>query len=191
MITEVAIKLNNYTFSFPKPFRHHHIIKMLVFLGEEELDGGIEGFLDDQGNFLDREQALQHAIVCNQYNSKRKSSLLFSEDLWQILLKPILKTNILGDKHWFLNGKLHREDGPAVEYVDGYKSWYLNGKFHREDGPAVEYENGDKQWFLNGLCHREDGPAIEFADGTKEWYLNGKEVTEDEYPQLVKLKVFW
>ena len=33
-----------------------------------------------------------------------------------------------GDKEWFLNGKLHREDGPAVEYADGHKSWYLNGK---------------------------------------------------------------
>jgi len=33
-----------------------------------------------------------------------------------------------GDKGWFLNGKLHREDGPAVEYADGHKSWYLNGK---------------------------------------------------------------
>jgi len=25
-------------------------------------------------------------------------------------------------------GLLHRIDGPAIEYCDGYKSWYLNGK---------------------------------------------------------------
>jgi len=25
---------------------------------------------------------------------------------------------------WFLNGKIHREDGPAVEYVDGKRVWY-------------------------------------------------------------------
>ena len=25
-----------------------------------------------------------------------------------------------------MNGKLHREDGPAIEYANGYKSWYLN-----------------------------------------------------------------
>ena len=31
-----------------------------------------------------------------------------------------------GDKHWCLNGKLHREDGPAIERADGSKSWYLN-----------------------------------------------------------------
>ena len=33
-----------------------------------------------------------------------------------------------GHKEWFLNGKLHREDGPAVEYADGRKEWHLNGK---------------------------------------------------------------
>lgn len=55
-----------------------------------------------------------------------------------------------GDKFWYLNGKLHREDGPAVEYADGYKSWYLNGKRHREDGPAIECADGDKAWYLNG-----------------------------------------
>ena len=32
----------------------------------------------------------------------------------------------------------------------GTKFWYLNGKLHREDGPAVEYANGDKFWCLNG-----------------------------------------
>ena len=24
-------------------------------------------------------------------------------------------------------------------YPNGDKSWYLNGKLHREDGPAIEY----------------------------------------------------
>ena len=33
-----------------------------------------------------------------------------------------------GTKRWCLNGKLHREDGPAVEYSDGHKEWYLHGK---------------------------------------------------------------
>ena len=32
-----------------------------------------------------------------------------------------------GIQHWFLNDKLHREDGPAVEFADGCKLWYLNG----------------------------------------------------------------
>ena len=33
-----------------------------------------------------------------------------------------------GDKKWYLNGKLHREHGPAIERVDGYKEWVLKGE---------------------------------------------------------------
>ena len=86
-----------------------------------------------------------------------------------------------GTKFWHLNGERHREDGPAVEGADGYKAWYLNGKRHREDGPAVEWAYGEKSWYLNDELHREDGPAIEYVDGTKFWYLNGKYYTESEY----------
>ena len=35
-------------------------------------------------------------------------------------------------------------------YNNGTKAWYLNDKIHREDGPAVELANGDKSWYLNG-----------------------------------------
>ena len=86
-----------------------------------------------------------------------------------------------GSKSWYLNGKFHREDGPACEYADGSKLWYLNGKCHREDGPAIEYPDGNKYWYLNGKLHREDGPAIEGSDGSKDWYLNNKELTEQEH----------
>ena len=55
-----------------------------------------------------------------------------------------------GDKHWYLNGERHREDGPACEWANGTKYWYLNGKVHRESGPAIEYVSGSKYWFLNG-----------------------------------------
>ena len=61
-----------------------------------------------------------------------------------------------GSESWYLNGKLHREDGPAREYASGDKFWYLNGKLHREDGPAVEYASGSKSWYLNGKLHREE-----------------------------------
>jgi hypothetical protein len=83
-----------------------------------------------------------------------------------------------GTKVWYLNGELHRTDGPAWEEADGSKSWYLNGQYHREYGPAVEYADGSKEWWLNNECHRVDGPAIEWADGSKEWYLNDKLVYE-------------
>jgi len=38
-----------------------------------------------------------------------------------------------GNKYWYLNGKRHREDGPAIEYVNGAKSWYLNDEHFTED----------------------------------------------------------
>ena len=63
--------------------------------------------------------------------------------------KPECKTYSNGDKFWLLNGKLHREGGPACEWTNGDKEWCLNGKYHREDGPAVEYADGDKYWYLN------------------------------------------
>ena len=44
------------------------------------------------------------------------------------MTQSICKTNEFGDKSWYLNGKLHREDGPAIEYANGTKYWYLNGK---------------------------------------------------------------
>ena len=61
-------------------------------------------------------------------------------------------------------------------WANGSKVWFLNGKHHREDGPAIECADGEKQWYLNGKCHREDGPAIEWANGSKFWYRNGKEI---------------
>ena len=78
-----------------------------------------------------------------------------------------------GTKIWRLNGKLHREDGAAVERADGGKAWYLNGKLHRTGAPAVEHADGSKEWCLNGKSHREDGAAIEWADGSKSWWLKG------------------
>ena len=93
--------------------------------------------------------------------------------------KPIYKINEFGTKAWWLNGKRHRTDGPAIERADGSKAWYLNGKLHREDGPAIECADGYKVWYLNGKLHREDGPAVEYADGDKHWYLNGKRHRED------------
>lgn len=33
-----------------------------------------------------------------------------------------------GNKGWYLNGQLHRTDGPAFEGADGSKEWWINGK---------------------------------------------------------------
>jgi hypothetical protein len=95
-----------------------------------------------------------------------------------------IEINTDGDKFYYFDREmkiLHREDGPAIEYADGFKAWYLNGELHREDGPAIEWHDGSKSWWLNGKLHREDGPAIERASGYKAWWLNDKSVTQEEH----------
>ena len=86
-----------------------------------------------------------------------------------------------GRQEWYLNGKLHREDGPAYIRTDGAKQWWINGKRHREDGPAITRLDGMKFWYLNGRKHREDGPAVIRPNGRKEWYLNGDHCTFENY----------
>jgi hypothetical protein len=46
---------------------------------------------------------------------------------------------------------LHREDGPAIEYVNGYKAYYKNGLLHRDDGPAVEFAGRACSFWKNGI----------------------------------------
>lgn len=66
----------------------------------------------------------------------------------RVSLTPAIMGN---DKFWFnRQQKLHRDDGQAVEWANGYKAWYQNGKLHRDDGPAVIYPNGIKGYWLNG-----------------------------------------
>ena len=61
-------------------------------------------------------------------------------------------------KQYLLDGKLHREDGPAeIKYYKSgniwYKKYYINNELHKDDGPACIYyhENGlimRKQYFI-------------------------------------------
>ena len=107
--------------------------------------------------------------------------MLLSEQVHAQIYDVHVRKN--GDKHWRLNGKYHREDGPAIECKNGNKSWYRNGKKHREDGPAVVNNGakGGKYWYRNGKKHREDGPAVEGNNGYKAWYLNGKKIKEQKF----------
>jgi hypothetical protein len=70
-----------------------------------------------------------------------------------------------GEITWYVDGKLHREDGPAVERVDGGKIWYHHGVVHRTDGPAVIQAGDTKFWMLNGKIVDADGPGVELKDG--------------------------
>jgi hypothetical protein len=73
-----------------------------------------------------------------------------------------------------------------------YKEWVINGKFHRETGPAyiTYYKNGQVEtetWFLNGAWHRLDGPAYIRYDKNGQvknevWWLFNKQVEPIKSP---------
>ena len=71
------------------------------------------------------------------------------------------------------NGKELDEEGNIY--------YYKNGKLHREDGPAIEYEDGDCYWFKDGMLHREDGPAVIYEDGDKWYYINDEMLSEQKF----------
>jgi len=87
--------------------------------------------------------------------------------------------------NWFEISELeyaqYRLQGYTIA-ADKYRVvWWLNGKLHRESGPARIWASGTQVWYLNGKLHRTDGPAYIRADGTQEWYLNGSQYTESEW----------
>ncbi len=85
---------------------------------------------------------------------------------------------------WCLNGRPHREDGPAYIGATGTRQWWINNQPHRTDGPAIEGDSGS-EWWVNGKRHRTDGPAVDWSNDTREWYLNGKEMTESEFNKRI------
>lgn len=73
----------------------------------------------------------------------------------------------------------------SFESLDGSKYWYKNSRLHREDGPAVEWATGCKSWYVNGQLHREDGPALERIPG----YMPGKKILEENEYWLFDVKI--
>jgi len=53
---------------------------------------------------------------------------------------PEIRVSSKGTKEWRLNGLLHREDGPAIEWADGSKEWRLNGKEVLKQAETEEIE---------------------------------------------------
>lgn len=65
-------------------------------------------------------------------------------------------------------------------YDYGVQYWFKDGKIHREDGPAIVSANV-QHWCKDGKMHREDGPASVFSNGRHFFYINGEEMTEQEF----------
>ena len=90
-----------------------------------------------------------------------------------------------------MGGRLHRIDGPAVIFADGYQEWWQNGCIHRLDGPAVSTPHGDQQWWINGQLHRLDGPAVIYPDGGQEWYIHNMNVTDQVTAWMQQRGITW
>lgn len=87
------------------------------------------------------------------------------------------------------------EKGDYV-FVDQFHTTrhYRDGKLHRDDGPAV-YNRHTLRWYKNGEKHREgDLPAVIHADdiydlGEREWCLNGE--TYKRHDRLDGRENYW
>ncbi len=84
MIVAVAIRQDGSTFTLPRPARHHQVIyDMVVLFGLTPPIKGEQGFITDEGTFVDRVTAKDIARSHGQL-LPRASHLpeLFSEDVW-------------------------------------------------------------------------------------------------------------
>jgi hypothetical protein len=90
---------------------------------------------------------------------------------------------VVKSEEWYLNGKRHRTDGPAVQewmVEDGcrflaYEEWYLNDQLHRTDGPA--YRGQELVYLEDGRSH----PEVYVED----WYLKDEMI----HPRVLRQPV--
>ena len=66
-------------------------------------------------------------------------------------------------------GRIHREDGPAIEFFNGDRYWLFEGLRRRVSGPAVELSGGARFWYKRGKLHRIGGPSDIWPDGGTYW----------------------
>lgn len=86
-ITHVAIRVDDVIYALPAPNRHHHIIRWMVDekgFDTVEAHGDDQGFLDAEGSYLTRQQALVSAQANGQMRTDRPvwHGELYSENLW-------------------------------------------------------------------------------------------------------------
>lgn len=75
----------------------------------------------------------------------------------------------------------------ALEHVVYFND---RGHYHKEDGPAIEWIDGTKEWYNDGKLHRKDGPAIERVHSHNEYWLFGEKYSEKKYWSIVNLGSF-
>lgn len=150
-------------------------------------------------------------MIATHHPGSRAAAASLKGDVWELRKQSYtgLVVDEEGTQYWLNAGKFHREDAPAIICANGKTSWYLNDKLHRDNGPAEEWPadkkgrcqqiwwqhgkkhrigaparifgpNGSfKEWYVDDKAHREDGPACEYGgDGRDIWMLNDVEWPE-------------
>lgn len=86
-IAAVAICYRGKVWTLPPPARHHNVIRLIADeTGETHIDcrDRAQGFIDTEGRYLDRFQALAVALANKQVLDENdiRAGRLFSEDVW-------------------------------------------------------------------------------------------------------------
>lgn len=83
-ITHSAIQFGGKLYSLPAPARHHDVIRLIADENRIGINGpDIQGFLDSNGHFVNRTDALLIALKVGQVLDPAQTGReLYSEDLW-------------------------------------------------------------------------------------------------------------
>jgi hypothetical protein len=103
-------------------------------------------------------------IVCDRTRSWEKNKAFHRKDGF-----PAIEFKD-GDFSYYSNGNKYF----FFEQENGTKEYYRwDGKLSKENGPAVVYANGDVEYWLFGIRHRTDGPAVVYGD-KQYWFEFGE-----------------
>lgn len=107
-------------------------------------------------------------FVVNDTNGLYMYEILnFSDRIWFADIGSVL---------YFKNGKLHREDGPAVD-CEFVKVWFKNGKPCNDDGPWIVFSSG-----VIIYSYLQPKPFMQFPCGFKKYLdVYGNDITEQEH----------
>lgn len=82
-IVAAAILQDGVVYSVSRPGRHHNVIRMMYESGNPQEEGHVQGFVTNEGIFVDRKDAYIIARDAGQILDKTfPSDTLFSEDVW-------------------------------------------------------------------------------------------------------------
>lgn len=86
-------------------------------------------------------------------------------------------------EEWYFEGKRHRIDGPALVNSWVIEYW-VEGNLHRDGGPSVEYLEGDddgnglgqKLYHLNGVLVSKELAEAKDVDFNRDWFFREENV---------------